>query len=246
MSSKRLTAKTKTGSDGKMLALSVIVMMLAWNSRTGLASTDFAQVESRYFTTGHTVDVTSGGLSRLSAGYAQRWAGWLKLHRAIQASPELRTMYGRRPAREEESFARLKRQISAAQLRSQSSNVYIIHIGTHRSPQLAAKWVQSIWPSAGTKAIYKTIPKSLYFQVFTEGDVKSEPLYVLPGSSASAQRICYGMYASREDADKDAARLKKYLRIKPRILQRPLTAALSRAYAFDDFAGGVRPTGGSA
>jgi hypothetical protein len=206
------------------------------------ATSDGAGMKSLYFT-------VSSGFNGGKSDYASRWAGWLKLHRAIESLPTLKKELQRRPAfggsNPDAAFLRLRQQIPAKLLRSQPSHVYVVQIGHYRSAKDLARFVEHQWPRTGVKAIYAGMPKSCYFWPLTEFDLKSEPLFVLPGSPPRSLKLCYGMYASTADARSDAARLDSSLSVKTRVLRRPLTAALAGAFGLDDINGSIKPMGGS-
>src|SRR5688572_22737764 len=121
--------KTRNGGCKKFLVLFAAEVVILCNNGFASASIDCAQIDSSYFSTQSTV----GADEVSSSGYAKRWAGWLKLYRAIQESPELRKQYGHKPAHDGAAFYKLSRRISVAQLRAQSSHVYVLQIATFRS-----------------------------------------------------------------------------------------------------------------
>jgi hypothetical protein len=129
----------------------LLILITCLQGRTS-ATSDEAQFKSSYFSAR---DAFSGG-----AAYAQNWAGWLKLHRAIRASPQLSRELRRQPARggenEDAAFARLRRQMPAAILSVQSSHVYVVQVGVFRNKQHGANFVQRQWPPS-TRAPRKAV-----------------------------------------------------------------------------------------
>lgn len=201
-------------------------------------SNDSARAFSKYF---HASADT--GAPYPDEFYSRHWATWLQYHRAVEARPELRRRFLSVSLPLDSPGGRLRTQsllhsIPQAQVRAHPTHVFVLDIGIRS--QDAVRFLRRDWPRVAAKDIYDSTPKSFRFGFSSERLVKSQPLFYRPRTAKnvnSYRRLCYGMYASREDAQRDLAQWLKYLRLRIVIMRLPLTPGLAGAFIYEPVAG---------
>lgn len=217
----------------------LVVVILLWGHHC-LATTDSARAYSIYFYGASDFTASADGGSGV---YADRWRYWLQQHRAVERTPALRQDMLRLPQYPDGPTGAvdlMRQRLPVEFVRSQPTHVYVIQFGVYRDPQSVASFLRQKWAMAARRHIYVRTRKHFRVAYASEGGRnKSEPLFVLPGNinNQKVQRLCYGIYASVEDANRDAQQFRRIWGYSPVVLRRPLTTQLARAFIFDSVAG---------
>lgn len=191
------------------------------------ATSDSASVRSRYFN-----NMSDGTPTDQGKFYAERWLRWLKKYRAIEANPNLSAQILRLPPDPYEgrkgARALIQRTLKPKNYERQSSRVFILQLGVYGSHRSLSRFVKSYWPTLVKKDIYNRISKDFIAGVSSESVGKTEPLFSIESrlKGRRVYRLCYGIYASTKDAERDAAAMKKIISHSPLVISRDLTPSL--------------------
>ena len=222
----------------RLLTLSLTAAVLCPACPSG-ATTDSAQVHSVYFRRASDFTGDTGN------NYAARWRTWLQYHRAIERVPQLRRHLLQLPEDYDQgrkgALPLIHSRLPAQIVRSQPTGVYVLQLGVYRTPGSVASFLRQHWPKVAKRSIYEATSKEFRLGFSSESESKSEPLFLLAGKVGDrpAMRLCYGIYASTQDARRDAAQFRRWLGYEPVVVPQPLTAQLARAFIFTPVAGRI-------
>lgn len=184
------------------------VLTLIVGAQSARATTDAAHAESIYFSA-LDIGFTSDGSGRV---YAEKWKKWLQLHRAIEKSPQLRAELRKKPASNWQdrspNISTIYERLSEKFIAEQPTHVYLLQIAAFSDSRNLARFLGEQRQHKAIFPIYDQTHKDFKFLASTESDNYPSPFYTLP-RSRQISRVCYGLYASRRDAARDAARLQK-------------------------------------
>lgn len=221
----------------RLVWLVVVILSFAYPC---LATTDSARVYSIYFYGASDFTASADGGSDV---YADRWRYWLQYHRAVERTPALRRDMLRLPQYPDGptgAVELMQRRLPVAFVRSQPTHVYVLQFGVYRNPKSMTSFLRSEWPMVARRHIYNRTRKHFRVSRASESEIgKFEPIFILHDNinSQKVQRLCYGIYASVEDANRDAQEFRRIWGYPPVVLRRPLTTQLTRAFIFDSVAG---------
>lgn len=211
----------------------LLLSAIAWLCSPSFATTDVAYVKSTYFS--NISDFSDDGSSET---YARLWRKWLQQYRAIETMPSLKRQLRQRPAHYYTGRGRdlswLYQRLPASRIRLQSAHIYVLQLGSYKNERGIERFMQRNWPRVSKKAIYAQTRKSFYIWANSEADTKRDPLFVMQAKvrGRSVFRLNYGLYASQQDAQRDAAQFKRYLGVSALVKRQALTGRLAHARHF--------------
>ena len=168
---------------------------------------------------------------------ARSWRYWLQVHRAIKGNPKLAAKF-KRPIdltallMEPDKEKLKKLGMKPTQIEFQPDYVYAVRLASHENPRSVADFVERHWLRKQMKKrkVYETVPKDLRLDVGGEVTARSDPLYSVHAAvqGRKVARVCYGVYESVADAERDRRVLARHLGagVKPTLMRFHVTGEL--------------------